>query len=70
MPLNKPPLSQLIDKVDSKYTLIVLAAKRARYLIETDAESLAENKINPVSLALQDIIDSKVLWQRTKNGIK
>jgi DNA-directed RNA polymerase subunit omega len=70
MPLNIPPLNQLMQKVDSKYTLIVLAAKRARALISKDAEMINENQSNPVSIALNDITQGKVTWKRTKEGIK
>ncbi|MGI5891867.1 MAG: DNA-directed RNA polymerase subunit omega [Bacillota bacterium] len=70
MPLNNPPLNQLMQKVDSKYTLIVLAAKRARHLIANDTEMLQKNQCNPVSVALTDIIQEKVHWKRTKEGIK
>lgn len=70
MPLNIPPLNQLMQKVDSKYTLIVLAAKRARMLISQDAEMINENQSNPVSIALNDITEGKVSWKRTKEGIK
>ncbi len=49
----KPPLKKLENQVDSKYTLVTLAAKRAREL--TDGEPcLAESTHatdKPVSLA-------------------
>jgi len=68
--LNKPPLSQLMDKVDSKYTLITVAAKRARQLIKNDPQFLDSGLLNPVSVAFQDIADGKVTWRRERVGIK
>ena len=63
----KPPLKKLESQVDSKYTLVTLAAKRAREL--TDAESThATDK--PVSLAFYEIAEGEVTYKRTKEGIK
>ena len=55
----KPPLKKLESQVDSKYTLVTLAAKRAREL--TDGEPcLAESTHatdKPVSLAFYEIAE-------------
>ncbi|MBS5336754.1 MAG: DNA-directed RNA polymerase subunit omega [Veillonella sp.] len=68
----KPPLKTLEKQVDSKYTLVTLAAKRAREL--TDGEScLAESTHptdKPVSLAFYEIAEGEVTYKRTKEGIK
>ncbi len=63
MGLNKPPLNQLLDKVDSKYTLIVVAAKRAREFIEAEANGV-QTEANPVSKAFEEIAAGKVVWER------
>ena len=53
--LIKPTLESLMTKVDSKYTLVTLAAKRARQLVDK-APALVESKSNkPVSIALEEI---------------
>ena len=68
----KPPLKKLENQVDSKYTLVTLAAKRAREL--TDGEPcLAESTHatdKPVSLAFYEIAEGEVTYKRTKEGIK
>lgn len=68
----KPPLKRLEEQVDSKYTLVTLAAKRAREL--TDGEPcLASNTHHtdkPVSLAFYEIAEGEVSYKRTKEGIK
>ena len=70
--LIKPTLESLMEKVDSKYTLVTLAAKRAREL--TDGEPcLAESTHatdKPVSLAFYEIAEGEVTYKRTKEGIK
>lgn len=66
----RPSLDVLVSKVDSKYTLVVLAAKRAREIMNGDAP-LAESKSNkPVTLALEEIAQNKISYERTKAGIK
>ena len=60
--LNKPALKDLMPYVDSKYTLVILASRRARTVIEKNPDLLANSTINPVSMALKDIADGKIQW--------
>ncbi|HAK74066.1 MAG TPA: DNA-directed RNA polymerase subunit omega [Sporomusaceae bacterium] len=65
-----PSLDSLVSKVDSKYTLVTLAAKRAREIMSGEPAA-AESKSNkPVTLALEEISQNKVTFERTKTGIK
>ena len=65
-----PPLEVLLDKVDDKYTLCVVAAKRAREILNR-GEILVDGKPQkPVSVALEEIASGKITYQRTKVGIK
>ncbi|HWQ61832.1 MAG TPA: DNA-directed RNA polymerase subunit omega [Negativicutes bacterium] len=65
-----PSLDVLVDKVDSKYTLVVLAAKRAREILDGE-ESLVESKSNkPVTVALEEVAQGRIVFERTKSGIK
>jgi DNA-directed RNA polymerase subunit omega len=68
--LNKPPLNQMMDYVDSKYTLVIVAAKRARLTIDSNPDMLHTDMLNPVSLALEDIAAGKIEWQRAKAAVK
>lgn len=65
-----PSLDKLVDKVDSKYTLVVLAAKRARQLMDGDALLVTCKSNKPVTMALEEIAQSKITYERTKAGIK
>lgn len=66
----KPSLDNLVKKVDSKYTLVVLAAKRARQLMD-GSEPLVEMKSSKkVTNALEEIAEDQVTFERTKTGIK
>lgn len=65
-----PSIDALMPKVDSKYTLVVLAAKRAREVMNGE-HTLVDSKSNkPVTLALEEIAQGKVGYERTKTGIK
>jgi len=59
--MNQPSLDKLMKKVDSRYTLVVLAAKQARLLTETEE---SENGMKPVIKALQDIAGDRIRYQR------
>ena len=57
-----PSLSDLLKKVPNRYSLVNVAAKRARdiaEMAENDPEMVAEEK--PVSLALDDIMSGKIV---------
>lgn len=64
--MNNPPLDNLLDKVDCKYTLVVFAAKRAREILTGDSAVIGK----PVTMALEEIAQGKIVYQRTKEGIK
>ena len=80
----EPKIETLLDGVDSKYTLVILAAKRSRQInayFSQLGEGVAEftppqvplnpdRAPKPLSIALQEISDKKVAFERTADGIK
>ncbi len=65
-----PPLNELMDKVDSRYTLVVETAKRARQLVD-GAKKLSEvNSTKPVTIAIHEIHEGRIRYERTKEGMK
>ncbi|NLY74935.1 MAG: DNA-directed RNA polymerase subunit omega [Firmicutes bacterium] len=64
-----PSLDELLNKVDSRYTLVTAAAKRARQIIETEKTD-EDNTLQAVSIALEEINAGKINVERTKTGIK
>jgi DNA-directed RNA polymerase subunit omega len=59
-----PPINDMRKKADSKYTLVILAAKRARDVI--DGKPLltdTENEV-PVSIAAEEIADDLITYRR------
>lgn len=66
--MNQPSLEELMKNVDSKYSLVVIAAKRARQI--TDAQTNQEEIIKPVTQAFYEIADNKIKYESTNSGIK
>jgi DNA-directed RNA polymerase subunit omega len=65
-----PPLSSLLEKVDSRYTLVVATAKRARQLSDGAHKLTRCASEKPVTVALNEINEDKITYIRTKSGIK
>ncbi len=65
-----PPLDKLLQKVDSKYTLVVVAAKRAREIMEGSEPRVHVKSGKTVTQALYEINAGLVCYRRTKAGIK
>lgn len=65
-----PPLEGLLKKVDSKYTLVLAAAKRGRQLMEGHPKLVDTRSHKPVTIALQEIYEGKVTWEPAKPGLR
>lgn len=68
--LIKPSLESLMEKVDSKYTLVTLAAKRARELTDGDQPTVCADTNKVVSIAMEEIDAGKIRYEFSKTGIK
>ena len=61
-----PTLGSLLDKVDSKYTLVVAVAKRARQLVDGQPKLTNINSNKPVTIAINELYENKITYERTK----
>lgn len=70
MMMQQPSLAALMEEVDSRYTLVVIAARRARQLVEgaPRLEDVPSDK--PVTVALREIAADKISYERTRSGYK
>jgi DNA-directed RNA polymerase subunit omega len=80
----EPKIETLLSEVDSKYTLVILAAKRSRQInayFSQLGEGVAEYTppqvpLSPdkapkaLSISLQEIAEGSVAYERTADGIK
>ena len=67
--LIKPTLESLMKKVDSKYTLVTLAAKRARELTDGDEPLVDVETTRVVSIAMEEIDQGKITYEKPQGGI-
>ena len=56
-----PSMTQLLEKVDNRYLLVNVAAKRAREIAENAELNEIKLTEKPVRLALDDIISGKIV---------
>lgn len=68
--MKQPSLDVLMYNVDSKYTLVVAAAKRARLIMANTAPDDVEKDVKPVSRALREIAEGKVNMDFSREDAK
>ncbi len=66
----KPPLEALLDRVENKYALVIVAAKRARQLKDGALPMVDVDSGNPVTIALEEIAAGKIRFDLPRSGIK
>ena len=65
-----PPMAELLEHIDSRYLLVNVVARRARQLAiesETFHEPLPEK---PVTLAIQEVADGKLVAEVKKEYLR
>lgn len=64
-----PSINKIREKADSRYTLVIMAAKRSRDLIDGKPK-LSDCKINkPVSIAAHEIAEELITY-KTKDDVE
>lgn len=58
-----PSLEKALDKVPSRYLLVVLAAKRARQLNRGAVAQVESKHRKPTSVALEEIAQARVAYR-------
>jgi len=59
-----PSINEIRTKADSRYTLVILAAKRARDIIEGKPTLTEEDTERPVSIAAHEIVEDLITYRR------
>ncbi len=76
-----PPIEELLDTVDSKFTLVTLAARRARninsyfnqlgdglgHMIPPQVSSVARK---PLSIGFEEIAEGKIVWTEAPEEVE
>ncbi|HCB92222.1 MAG TPA: DNA-directed RNA polymerase subunit omega [Selenomonas sp.] len=70
MSMVNPSTDALMRQVDSRYGLVVLAAKRARQLLDGDEIKVRQQSTKDVTNALEEIVEGKISYQISKEAMK
>jgi DNA-directed RNA polymerase subunit omega len=65
-----PAINDLLEKVDSRYTLATIIAKRARQLVDGSPKLVDVDSDRPVIIATYELYEGKITYERQKYGIK
>lgn len=65
-----PSIVDLLKKVENRYTLVTMTAKRARQLIEGSEALLDIDSTKPVTIAINEISERVITYETVKEGIK
>ena len=55
-----PPINELIEKTGSRYSLVIVTAKRARQIAAGEKPLIKSKTIKPVTIALNEIYQDKI----------
>lgn len=64
-----PSINLLKTKVDSRYTLVVLASKRARDIIDGKPKLTEKDCTKPVSIAANEIAEDLISYTRDEQNL-
>ena len=59
-----PSINEIRKKADSRYTLVILAAKRARDIIDGKPALTEQETERPVSIAAHEIAEDLITYKR------
>ncbi len=65
-----PSIDDLVEKVDSKYTLVIAAAKRGRQIRDGSKPVVECDSRKEVTIALHEIAAGKIEYERMRSGPK
>ena len=62
--LLHPPIDEIKQKADSRYTLVIMAAKRARDLVSGKPSLVEVENYVPISIAAEEIVKDEIAYRR------
>lgn len=65
-----PPILDLLEKVDNRYSLVVVTSKRARQIIAGEKPLTEVDSNKPLTVAIDEINKGAITYKTTKEGIK
>lgn len=68
--LIEPTVQELLEKVDNRYRLVTIAARRARQLIGGQQPLVDTDSIKPLTIAVNEINEKVIEYENVENGVK
>ena len=65
--MTEPPIGELLEKVDCRYTLAVEASKRAREIIAGGLPLIDTKDSNPLTIAIEEINRGLITYSREED---
>ena len=65
-----PSVIQLLEKVDNRYSLVIVRSKRARQIIQGDEVYTSVDSHKPLTLAINEVNEGAVTYERTSDSTK
>lgn len=59
-----PPIGELLDKVDCRYTLAVEVSKRAREIIGGAIPLIDSKEVKPLAIAIEEVNRGLITYER------
>ena len=61
------PLNKMMEKVDSRYTLVSVISQRAREIVE-NPEKASDASDKPVTAAVDDLLSDRIVYERMSDS--
>jgi len=65
-----PSIVDLLEKVENRFTLVTMTAKRARQLIEGEEPLVKITSNKPVTISINEISQETITYETVREGIK
>ena len=66
--MTEPPIGELLEKVDCRYTLAAEASKRARELIGGSLPLIDTKETKPLTIAIEEINRRLITYSRNEDA--
>ena len=63
-----PPINELLEKVDNKYVLAMLVAKRSRQLYDNDRPLIREKYVKLITTAVEEVYEDRIGYYLIEEG--
>jgi DNA-directed RNA polymerase subunit omega len=66
----EPSVTELLEKVDNRYRLVTVAARRARQILDGSPLLTEFDSNKPISIAINEVNEGLIHYETLKDGVK